>query len=147
MPPQSRIGVHRPLTSAFPLDNSDHSQVRRHDRFFLDDGTIFGVASRSKISAGAASGIDLGLAKTGIVSLSAGAVGVTKQSAYLWRAEDPEFEAQWDDAIEAAADVLEAEARRRAVEGIEVRHYDRDGKLVSTSSRRQFAVSDRTACG
>ena len=58
-----------------------------------------------------------------------------KQAAYLWRGEDPEFEDQWDEAIEAAADVLEAEARRRAVDGIEVRHYDRDGKLVSTEHK------------
>ena len=45
---------------------------------------------------------------------------MTKQTAYLWRAEDPEFEDQWDEAIEADAErrevLAEVEGLRAVVE-------------------------------
>lgn len=59
------------------------------------------------------------LAQTGKVAESARAVGFTT-TAYLHkiRREDEDFAELWDQAIEAAGDVLEAEAHRRAVDGI-----------------------------
>ena len=40
-----------------------------------------------------------------------------RSTAYLWRREDPEFAAKWDDAVADGIDLLEDEARRRALEG------------------------------
>ncbi len=59
------------------------------------------------------------LAASGNVTLAAGAARVPRSSLYHWRERDQEFAAAWLEAIEAATDLLEAEARRRAVEGVE----------------------------
>ena len=59
------------------------------------------------------------LAKTGKVADSARAVGFTTTAfLHTLRREDEDFAELWDQAIDAAGDVLEAEAHRRAVEGI-----------------------------
>jgi hypothetical protein len=50
---------------------------------------------------------------------------------YDLRDEDPTFAAEWDNAIEEAADKLEGEAWRRAVEGINKPIYYQ-GDLVDT---------------
>jgi hypothetical protein len=47
---------------------------------------------------------------------------------------DPDFAARWADALEEACDALEAEARRRAVEGVEEPVVSA-GKLVCTVRR------------
>lgn len=70
------------------------------------------------------------LARTGIVTTAVQAVGVARMTAYRWR-EDPEFAKAWDDALEQAADRMEAEAIRRAVEGVEEPIYQ-GGQLVGT---------------
>lgn len=57
------------------------------------------------------------LALTGNVTRAADEAGVNRRTAYEWREGWPEFAAAWRDAIEQATDALEAEARRRAVEG------------------------------
>ena len=59
------------------------------------------------------------LARTGRVAESARAAGFTDTS-YLKKVRngDPEFAAAWDAALEAAADMLEDEAVRRAVQGV-----------------------------
>lgn len=59
------------------------------------------------------------LREAGNVTLAAEAVGVDRSTVYKWRKQDAEFSAQWDDAVEEAADRLEAEARRRAYEGVD----------------------------
>jgi hypothetical protein len=41
-----------------------------------------------------------------------------RRTAYAHRLADPEFAADWDDALEASIDDLEGEARRRAMEGV-----------------------------
>ena len=41
---------------------------------------------------------------------------MARSAAYRWREEEPEFAAEWDAAIEEGTDVLEDEARRRAME-------------------------------
>ncbi len=57
------------------------------------------------------------LAKTGNVSDAAELAGIGRRSAYDWRRDDLSFAAEWDDAIDQAADRMEREAFRRAVEG------------------------------
>ena len=57
------------------------------------------------------------LETTGVVRVAAEASGVSRATLYRWREEDPEFATSWDRAIDSAADALEAEARRRGVEG------------------------------
>lgn len=58
------------------------------------------------------------LATDGHVTRAAQVAGVDRSGCYKLR-EDPEFEARWQDAMEKACDTLEAEARRRAVDGVE----------------------------
>ncbi len=59
------------------------------------------------------------LAATGNVTAAVALAGTSRTRVYARRMADPAFAAAWDDAEESAADELEAEARRRAVEGIE----------------------------
>lgn len=59
------------------------------------------------------------LASTGNVGLSVQAAGVGRSSVYQWKKKDDEFAQEWSEALAEASDVLEAEARRRAVEGTE----------------------------
>lgn len=56
---------------------------------------------------------------TGNVSVSAFRAGVSREAAYHLRDRDEEFREEFDRAREAAGDVLEAEAFRRAVRGTE----------------------------
>jgi len=53
------------------------------------------------------------------VSAAARAAGLSRSSAYALRSRDPEFRAAWDEALEEALDDLEAELRRRAIEGVD----------------------------
>ncbi|EHH67004.1 hypothetical protein [Gluconobacter morbifer] len=57
------------------------------------------------------------LAISGNVSESARVAEVQRSTLYHWKETDSEFEALWDDALEEAVDAMEAEARRRAVDG------------------------------
>lgn len=59
------------------------------------------------------------LAVTGNVSHSSEAAHVSRDTAYEHRKSDPQFADAWADAIEEANDALEAEARRRAVTGVD----------------------------
>ena len=47
----------------------------------------------------------------------ANAAGAGRGAMYIWRREDPEFAAEWDEAVEEGTDKLEDEARRRAMNG------------------------------
>ncbi len=51
--------------------------------------------------------------------LACKAAGVGRSSHYRWLEKDPEYRAAFDLAKEDATDALEAEAHRRAVEGVE----------------------------
>lgn len=53
------------------------------------------------------------------VSAAARAAGLSRSSAYALRGRDPDFRAAWDEALEEALDDLEAELRRRAIEGVD----------------------------
>jgi hypothetical protein len=72
------------------------------------------------------------LARTGNVTRAAKAVHVTNRTAYNARNDDPAFAAAWDAALDAAMDlVLEPEAVRRAVEGVERPVYHQGKKIDS----------------
>ncbi|RMF70364.1 MAG: terminase [Alphaproteobacteria bacterium] len=58
------------------------------------------------------------LRKSANVSAAARAVGMSRSSAYQLRRQDPEFRAAWDEALEEALDLLEAELWRRALKGV-----------------------------
>lgn len=68
------------------------------------------------------------LRKRGNVSEAAAVAGIGRRTAYEVRDRDPEFAAAWDEAIEAAVDAMEAEAWRRAVEGVDEPVFGRVGK-------------------
>ncbi len=57
--------------------------------------------------------------ETSNVTKAAQSIGMARQSVYDARARDPEFAALWDSAIEQGTDTLEAEARRRALDGVD----------------------------
>lgn len=59
------------------------------------------------------------LAETGNATAAASKAGVSRSSAYAHRDIDPAFKALWEEAEAIADDALVAEARRRAVTGVE----------------------------
>lgn len=70
-------------------------------------------------------------AETGNLSVSAAAAKVHRSMHYAWLAKDPDYREAFEQARETAADRLEQEARRRAIEGTERPVYQ-GGKLVGT---------------
>lgn len=58
-------------------------------------------------------------AQSGNILRSAEAVGVNRNSVYEWLGRDEQFKAAYELAEQDALDLLVAEARRRAVEGVE----------------------------
>ena len=59
------------------------------------------------------------LKATGNVTLAASGAGVSRQQAYRTRNRNKTFRRQWDEALEQAVDLLDGEARRRAMVGVE----------------------------
>jgi hypothetical protein len=59
------------------------------------------------------------LAETGNVTMAAQAAGVCRGGAYRARQRHPAFAELWDEAIQESADLLLAEARRRAYDGVD----------------------------
>src|ERR1044072_893143 len=57
------------------------------------------------------------LTRHGTVYHAAQAAGVSRQTAYRWQREDPEFADQWDEARENAVDVVESTIYQQAVGG------------------------------
>lgn len=55
---------------------------------------------------------------SGNVTAAARLVGVGRRTAYEWREQDPALAQAWDEAVAEYVDGLEAEADRRAVEGV-----------------------------
>lgn len=82
------------------------------------------------------------LSITGVVSYACEAARVSRCHVYATRNKDPEFSSNWRDALEIAIDSLEAEARRRALEGDIRRQYDRDGRLI----QEEVVHSDALMC-
>lgn len=58
-------------------------------------------------------------AENGNVSLSATIAGIDRQTHYEWKRSDPDYAEAFTDAEGQAADRLEQEARRRAVDGVD----------------------------
>lgn len=73
------------------------------------------------------------LAECGILSQAAEAAGVDRATVWRRRQDDAEFARACDEAIDMAADKLEAEARRRALEGVEEPVYQQ-GVLIGTKT-------------
>jgi hypothetical protein len=59
------------------------------------------------------------LGETCNVKASCELAGIAKNSAYLWRKDEPAFATEWDQAIKRGGDALEDEAVRRAKEGVD----------------------------
>ena len=79
------------------------------------------------------------LAETGSVATSAALAGTSRTRVYELRKADPAFASAWEDAEEIAADRLEEEARRRAVEGVEEPLVS-GGKLVRDDNGQPITV-------
>lgn len=75
------------------------------------------------------------VAKGHSVTKAAGMAGRHRSMFYDLRKADPDFALLWADAVEAGVDVLEDEARRRAVEGVEWQVFDKDGNVVRVETR------------
>jgi hypothetical protein len=63
------------------------------------------------------------------VTKAAQRAGRPRMYFYEQRRIDEQFRLEWADANEQGSDLLEEEARRRAVEGVSQPHYDKDGNL------------------
>jgi len=74
------------------------------------------------------------LRETGNVSAAARHVGKSRAALYRARKQDAAFAAEWDDALEEAADWLELEALRRAVDGTEEGRYFQ-GEMIGAITR------------
>ena len=68
---------------------------------------------------------------TGIVTYSAEAAGIARNTHYDWMAEDKTYKLAVEDAAEQAADRVEAEILRRAIQGIDKPIFYK-GKVVKT---------------
>lgn len=71
-------------------------------------------------------------AGTGNVTAAVRVVGISRKTPYLWFKKDEAFREDFRFARREAIDSLESEARRRAVEGVEEQHFDKDGNLAFT---------------
>ncbi len=74
------------------------------------------------------------LRETGNVTLAAQHAGQSRNQVHDVRQRSKRFAAQWDDALEEATDLLEAEARRRAVTGIDEPVFYK-GKVVGSTKK------------
>ena len=79
------------------------------------------------------------LSKTGSVTKAAELAGTSRTRVYELRKTDPAFAAAWENAEEVAADRLEDEARRRAVEGV-AEPLVSGGKLVRDDDGQPILV-------
>ncbi len=74
------------------------------------------------------------LRETGNVTLAAQHAGQSRNQVYDVRQRSKRFAAQWDDALEEATDLLEAEARRRAFTGIDKPMFFK-GEVVGSTKK------------
>ena len=80
------------------------------------------------------------LAKTGNVRASCVKAGVTRKTPYEVRGRDPRFAEAWESAIEEAVDLLEAEARRRAIKGVKrVKGVYYQGDRIATETIVEYS--------
>jgi hypothetical protein len=74
-------------------------------------------------------------AETGIVGTACAVAGIGRATFYEWLDSDIAFATSALSAAEEAADMLEAEATRRAVVGVESTLYDRKGEPIGTETK------------
>lgn len=74
------------------------------------------------------------LSKSGNITLSCERALIARATAYRWRDAHADFKADWDIALAEATDRLEAEARRRAEEGVDQPVWYQ-GEMVGTEKR------------
>ena len=79
------------------------------------------------------------LSVNGNVSAACDAAQIDRKAVYEKRKSDPAFAAQWDTALEIACDSLEAEAWRRAVNGVNSAIYSQ-GKYVADEVKYSDAL-------
>lgn len=76
------------------------------------------------------------LRKAGNVSLAARSIGMARAYMYEVRGEDEALAAEWDDALQEYAEHLEAEADRRATQGVTARlYFDEAGNVIGETRR------------
>lgn len=75
------------------------------------------MANRAKFTTRARARFIEILRATANVTKAAAAVNVSRRTVYDHYEADKEFATEWDDAVEEGTDALEAEARRRAIDG------------------------------
>lgn len=78
--------------------------------------------------------------ETANITLSCKAAGVARSTMYVWLEKDVEFDFLYHQAEKAADDALEAEALRRAVEGVERRipHFY-EGEVCGETIRTEYS--------
>lgn len=81
------------------------------------------------------------LAESANVTSSAIFAGSARQTFYDHRAADKEFAAAWDEAFEIAVDAEEAEARRRAMQGVS-RPLVSGGKVVKDDDGKTIMITE-----
>ena len=69
------------------------------------------------------------LREFGIVALAVKAAPFSRATAYRYRAQDEQFKADWDAAVEQSTDTLVREAWRRAAEGVKHTWTDKNGQV------------------
>ena len=82
------------------------------------------------------------LAETGVVGEAAKAARIGRSTVFELKKLDPAFAEGWDAAMEQAADLMEEEARRRAIDGVLEPVYGSGGTGVGTvkvGSIRKFS--------
>lgn len=72
--------------------------------------------------------------QTGNVLLSAHATGIARRTHYRWLEADDKYKRDFNEATEDACDLLEAEATRRAIKGVNEPVYQ-GGELVGTITK------------
>ena len=75
------------------------------------------MANRTKLTAKKRERFIEVLSESANVTLAAQAIGMARAYMYEVREQDPAFAALWDDALQMAADAMEQEAWRRAMQG------------------------------
>lgn len=74
----------------------------------------------------------------GSVTRSAEKAGVHRRTVYMWMETDERFKKLFDDSLAESTDMLEEEARRRAVDGVVVPQFYK-GDLISAAVVREYS--------
>lgn len=81
------------------------------------------------------------LAQTGNVGMACAAAGWSRSAANALRRADEAFSQSWSDALDTAADIMEAAAFQRAVHGVERENWrlDKEGNPVHVSTTVEYS--------